>query len=651
MHSEVSANQPEKPPLRSTRELWRAILQGYQDREAPRSVDAYMEEHIVLPEDSPWPGPYRFHRLEAWREVAKALSPADPCHQVTIMASPQTGKSTLVNGAIGFYVDADPSPAAIILPTAEDAPDYQQERLGKLYEASPRLRAISGKRASRDLRDNERVTEFATGARLLLLGSAAASTYRSRPIRLIILDDLDVFAAAPEGDHVKLAMGRTGAYRLLGRKILCVSSPGLAPSRIAREYDRSSQEQYWVPCPHCGAYQVLDPARLVWDRGHPASARIVCVTCGDGILQEQIPSMLRLGEWRALCPERRATHRGFWLWQGYLPIEMASWSEYAHESEESMRALREDNDERPRQTFVSTRNARPWEPAASRRLSHDAKAAYALIETPWEDDALPLVVRTVATDCQHDRLESTLVGWGRKLEAWALDHQVHRGSILEDEVWDQLQAYLLSASTSPAVWIIDAGDGRVHNEICAQLMERSTALQEAGIMGWAVKNFAGEGRTRTGFLWPGAVHPGNPKGGRFAPVSIYADAAIGWVYEGLTKQPRRGQGVLHVPNRGPFKSRAWWKQVYTKRARSSADRPGASPWIKPNKRARDEALDCLYLSRVAVEVLLVPDARGQPILPEVYEALMGSQPSPPPPDPPPRGRRSAKRKRKPRGIF
>jgi len=603
--------------LRPPQRILDHVLDGLRARESPRTVDQYMEAHVVLPKDSPWDGPYRFDRMELWRTVAQACSPDDPCQQVTIMGPAQCGKSTLINGVLSFYADADPSAMAIVLPTAEDAPDYQRERLGKLYEASPRLAAIAGKRADRKQRDNAQVTEFSTGARLLLLGAGAPGTYRSRPLRVMILDDVDAFPAAPEGDHVGLALGRTGTYRMLGRKVIVVSSPGDVPSIINREYLKGSQEQLWVPCPACKSEQVLDPARMIWEPKRPETARMVCAyaTCQEPFTQEQMPAMVRAGEWRALHPERMSTHRSFWLWQGYVPPEFAGWTEYAQDSIDSMIALREHNDERARQTFQNIRNARPWEPAANRRLSADAAAAYERAEIPWDDATLPIIVKTASTDCQHNRLETTLLGWGREREAWALDHSVHHGAVIEDEVWDQVCDHLVAAGVH--VWIVDAGDGEVHNDICAQMTRLFPRLLEAGILAWGIKNFAGAGK-----LWPKPVQPGNPKDGMFAPVSIYADAAIGWVYAALAKETRAGANVLHVPKRSPF-VRAWYRQVFTKRRRTSTDRPGKSPWVKPSKKARDEALDCLYLGRVAIEAVLTPDERGNTLIPGIRDMILG----------------------------
>lgn len=609
-------------PLRNIKEIPRAISKGSKERDSPRTVDEYMERHVVLPPDSPWGGPYRFARMELWRDVARACSPEDPCHRITIKGAAQCGKSTVMNGVIAFYSDADPSSMGIILPTAEDAPDYQRERLAKLYKASPRMAAIAGKLADTKLRDNAQVTEFSTGARLLVLGAGAAGTYRSKPLRIVIIDDVDAAPVAPEGDHIALALGRTGSYRLLGRKVIDVSSPGGMPSIVDREYDKGSQEQYWVPCPHCKQPQVLDPMRLVWDRGLPTTAHIECALadCGERILQEQIPSMGRAGEWRALRPDRLSTHRTFWIWQGYVPIEFCSWVEYAESSIESMRALREDNDERPRQTFQNVRNARAWEPAANRRLNADAAAAYERAEIPWDDETRPVALRTAATDCQHDRLETTTAGVGRGLETWLRNHVTHRGSVIEDDVWDQVCEWLIAERVN--VWIVDAGDGEVHNEICNQMTRLFQRLREAGILAWAIKNFAGPGK-----LWPKPVHPANPKDGRFSPVSVYADSAIGWVYKALSKDARSGRNVLHVPKREPF-ARKWYRQVFTKRRRTNSDRPGKSPWIKPNKKARDEALDCLYLTRVAIEAVLVPDGHGNTLIPGIRGMLLRTEPAP-----------------------
>jgi phage terminase large subunit GpA-like protein len=92
------------------------------------------------------------------------------------------------------------------------------------------------------------------GGHLTIVGANAPSGLASRPIRILLCDEVDryPFSAGAEGDPVNLAKKRTVTF--WNRKIVLVSTPTIrGQSRIETAYAESDQRQYWVPCPGCGA--------------------------------------------------------------------------------------------------------------------------------------------------------------------------------------------------------------------------------------------------------------------------------------------------------------------------------------------------------------------------------------------------------------
>ena len=97
-------------------------------------------------------------------------------------------------------------------------------------------------------------------------------------------------------------------------------------SRIEKAYEESDQRRYYVPCPHCGEFQVLEwggpetPYGIKWDKdengeGIPESAYYVCRHNGCVIHHNEKSGMVKRGEWRATKPFKG--HAGFHIWAGY----------------------------------------------------------------------------------------------------------------------------------------------------------------------------------------------------------------------------------------------------------------------------------------------------------------------------------------------
>ncbi|MDP1108797.1 phage terminase large subunit family protein, partial [Klebsiella pneumoniae] len=77
-------------------------------------------------------------------------------------------------------------------------------------------------------------------------------------------------------------------------------------SRIEKSYANSDQRKYFVPCPHCGEYQVLEwggpdtPYGMKWDKdesgvGIPESVFYVCKATGCVIREVDKDEMVERG--------------------------------------------------------------------------------------------------------------------------------------------------------------------------------------------------------------------------------------------------------------------------------------------------------------------------------------------------------------------
>jgi phage terminase large subunit GpA-like protein len=85
------------------------------------------------------------------------------------------------------------------------------------------------------------------GGHLTIVGANAPSGLASRPIRLLLCDEVDryPFSAGAEGDPVNLARKRTVTF--WNRKIVLVSTPtNKGASRIETAFEESDQRRFWV---------------------------------------------------------------------------------------------------------------------------------------------------------------------------------------------------------------------------------------------------------------------------------------------------------------------------------------------------------------------------------------------------------------------
>ena len=205
---------------------------------------------------------------------------------------------------------------------------------------------------------------------------------------------------------------RSGApATFANRQIAMVSTPTIAEvSRIEQAYLESDQRKYYVPCPHCGAFQVLRWAQVKWPDRKPAEAWYECERCHGHIADHHKAAMLERGEWRAEAAGDGET-AGFWLNGLYSP-----WTTWGQLAKDFLRARK--SPERM-QTFTNTVLAETFQQAGATKT--DASELLGRRQPYRADIMLPagVVLITLGADLQADRIEVEIVGWGRDEESWS----------------------------------------------------------------------------------------------------------------------------------------------------------------------------------------------------------------------------------------
>src|SRR5262252_8418148 len=304
---------------------------------------------ILSSESSAEPGQWMTSKAPYERAIMDAIS--DPfCSRVVVQKAAQIGitDSAILN-PVGYFMDQDPCPILVVQPTIEMAEAFSTDRLQPMLRDSPRLRSLVAESRSRDSQNTLRRKAF-KGGYIALGGANSAASLSGRPVRVVLLDEVDRYpaSAGTEGNPLQLAIARASAF--WNRKIVIVSSPGLrGVSHIEREMSQSTCEHWYLPCPECGFKQIL-----AWDRVRFSDLTHGCLECGQH--NEKYLWIAGEGEWRAHRPrdERgmKVTTRGFYLSGLYNP-----WIEWDILIAEFIRAVRanEEGDIEPLQAFRNPR--------------------------------------------------------------------------------------------------------------------------------------------------------------------------------------------------------------------------------------------------------------------------------------------------------
>ena len=384
--------------------------------EPPELIDlvAFAEQHVVF-EDGPFQGKYNRALFPFFDEILAALSPSDPCRYITMVSSAQVGKTSLAGiFALGSMV-LGRGAVLVAHPTEDNARRWSRMKLAPLMRSIPIVREAFPQR-SRDSADAVLFKERKDGlACLLISGASSPSSLSQITISNAVLDDLARWEMSSAGDPEVMAESRCRA--ISDAKIFKISTPLLNPGcRITKSFLAGSQERGYVPCPHCGHMQILEwenmQAQL--DPARPEKACFSCVACGGIIEEHHRPQMLTGFEWRAHNPAALSYHRSFMIWSAYSPLQ--SWEQIAREFYKTR------GDPAGEQTFHNDTLGkayeakglgRPWEELRDRAKTSNYRRG----EVPKG-----ALVLTLGIDCQADRVEWLLVGFGRDYRRFVIDY-------------------------------------------------------------------------------------------------------------------------------------------------------------------------------------------------------------------------------------
>lgn len=604
------------------------------------SLSQWADRYRVLsPESSAEPGQWRTARVPYMREIMDAISGRE--HQeILILKCSQSAGTEVLNNASGFYIDQEPSPILVIQPNVKPmAEAWSKDRLAPMLRDSPRLRGRLKDPRSRDSGNTVLHKVFA-GGYLSVIGANSPAGLASRPIRVILADELDRWpaSAGTEGDPLALARARTITFRHRKKVVKVTTLGNEGESRGEKEWEASDQRHFYLPCPFCGHEQPLEwrasakgpdiragtgPYRVVWEKRTaadgevehvPETAKYQCRACEALIDETHKAEMLAAGKWVKHNPA--SDRAGF-----HIPGLISPWLRWRELASEWLLVM---DDPEQRKTFFNTKLGLLYSESGE---VPDAASLESRRETYAAEVPMAVGVLTVSVDVQGDRIEVEVRGWGEGEESWQVrferfygDPTVLVGEPDRPSVWERLQAIL------DREWKHESG----------AVMHVSVCMIDAGYEPDTVYAFVRPRQNRGVFAIRGVDNARDPlsraaKAGRDGvKLFIVNPNKFKDTLFGRLKRQHPGRGFLHFGT-GTGADSEYFRQFGAEKRTVEFDGKGLIVQYVNPKRQRNEAIDLYVYGLAALRSMgmVVTQNLGE-MAERIQQSASGEPPAPEP---------------------
>jgi phage terminase large subunit GpA-like protein len=540
-------------------------------------------------ETSAEPGQWRTDRAPYQRGIMDAVSDPD-VEKIVVMSSSQVGKSEIILNVIGYFIDNDPCPMLLIQPTIETAQDFSKRRIAPMIRDTEVIRDKVADSKTRDT-NNTILMKVFPGGFLAIGGANSPAGLASRPIRILLADEIDRYpdSAGSEGDPLALAEKRTITF--WNKKKIYVSTPTIKGiSRIEDEYEQGTQEKWCLKCPNCGKYQFINlyGIKFEYEKDEKGNYKVwdVNFQCPDCLEKfNELTWKGRPGKWIADNPNVKGA-RSFHLNSFVSP--WVSWEEIIKEW------LRVKKDPEQYKVFKNTVLGQTWEEKG------EIESEDFLLERREEypaDLSGGVLLLTAGVDVQDDRLEYEVVGWGKGQESWGIEYGFIMGRPDDPTTWQLLSDKL------DQVYYFKNGLG---------LKVACTCVDSGGHYTSEVYRFCKANEHRRIFAVKGKGGPGIPlihkiyrsKKENAAVFILGVDSGKSTIMSRLKiKQP--GDGYCHFPlqeERGY--DRQYFKGLISEKlVRRKRNGQIRLVWEKINESQRNEPLDIRNYALAALNIL------------------------------------------------
>lgn len=420
-------------------EFWRSLCAGMHAIPTEKPSAWAAKNRIMSRGVSAQPG--RFKALPMQIDAMDDAVDPEVSEVVLCFAAQTAGKTEILFNLIGYFIAADPAPQIYIQPTDKLASDYSKERIAPMIRDTPALAALVTDPRTRDS-GNTVLSKLYPGGSIAFVGANSPAGLAGRPRRCVWQDEIDRYpsSAGTEGDPCALADKRAESFPNAVK--YKTSTPTVkGRSRIWQCLEASDLQKWHVKCPRCDCEQVFAWAQIGWPENKPEEAWIECIGCKAKLTDAERETAVRRGKWKPTQPFRGV--RGRWL-NGINTLfrKQKGFRNRLHQMAAEFIAAKAGGPSTLR-VWINTFLCECYEEESGMPVTVDDLQKRG---ESYEPDEIPIgaLLLTAGVDVQADRLECEIVAWGRDEESWGIEKRVFDGDPERDEVWQNLDAFLLS---------------------------------------------------------------------------------------------------------------------------------------------------------------------------------------------------------------
>lgn len=427
--------------MKTARELWQYISKNGLKPLPKTSVSQWADNYRMLSSGiSAEPGKWKTSRAPYQKDIMNAFTEPG-IHRVVVKSSSQIGKSDMMNNVIGRFAHLDPCAIMMIQPTIDMAQDYSKTRIAPMIRDTKVLNNLFYDVKSRDA-NNTILSKVFPGGRLIMCGANSPAGLASRPIRILLADEVDRFpdSAGTEGDPVDLAAKRMTTFwnSCMG---LFSTPTNEGTSRIDEEYLAGTQEEWQHKCPNCGEYHLLRHIDMTVDYKEiktPSGKKTVivndvkwrCPHCGFSFSEKEMKQTPQ----KYISRNKDALKNGIrsFFVNGFTSPWM-TWSKI-------MREWLEAKGDPEREKVVT--NTVFGESYKQKGAFEDEQIFLRRRESYGAELPNGVLLLTAAIDTQDNRLEYEVVGWGKEEECWGIRKGIVLGAPNQARTWKEIDNVL-----------------------------------------------------------------------------------------------------------------------------------------------------------------------------------------------------------------
>lgn len=582
------------------------------------SEDLYLEDwgerYRKLPrESSAEYGDWSLKRFPFLKKIAFALSPQSSAREIVVMKGAQLGFTELMITWLMYISDVYPSPCIYTQKSNDDVKDFVKQKWKPSIEACERLYYILGEGKPKHLSKSWDNHGYPGG--FVSMGGANESGFiRSKSIRYAGVDEEDTYKLNVSGQGSAVGLIRKRQNTFSDSKMFRISTPVLTEtSTIEPAFLEGSQEYYYVPCPFCNNFFVIEWNQIKYSKkldisNLPVEIFLECPHCADKIIEnEHKPYMLDNGKYLSTKNNQNSDEPlepyevgdiefpSFQISSYYSPVGHFSWRDAVREWLEYVGT----NDVEKLKVIVNQTQGQTFSYDGREVSSNYLVQRREVYEYPVPNDVLVL---TAGVDIQDDRIEVEVIGWCMYEENYSIDYAIIHGDTSQigdregnlpdgqPTVWKLLDDFLLKKYTHASGFelpieqtMVNSGYKTEEVNLFCRARESRRIFPIIGMEGW------GKG------LWSCQLKRHEKYGTRIYRAHNYELKNKIYAY---LKLDRPGPGYCHFPENDLYNEAHFYgltceyREIFVSGGRQKLR------WVNKHG-ARNEPLDCRMYGYVA----------------------------------------------------